>query len=272
MADNSLSSDDPKARLVPERPELVAASSAQAEVVRVAAIETGAPAGGVITTAMDEAAKREFLWHTHQYLNEYARFGDSKVGFAGIIASALLGALFTAKMHLWVFAVPFSQWQVATWMAAVGGVCLIVSTVLAAWVVIPRLRTTQETGFVYWQNLAAHGEAGVLQTSFHSQSERTLNDHLLHHNFDLSTKVLMPKYRAIAWCFLFLSAGAVLSASALVCRDVQQSSGGAVKASSAPPCRNGASTCEPWERDWVKGAPPVGTVVTKDGQVRTPSK
>lgn len=39
----------------------------------------------------------------------------------------------------------------------------------------------------------------------------------------------------------------------------------------APPCRDGAATCKPWERQWPAGsAPKVGAVVTEDGRVSEP--
>jgi hypothetical protein len=38
----------------------------------------------------------------------------------------------------------------------------------------------------------------------------------------------------------------------------------------APPCKNGAASCEPWERDWSKGTPRPGSVVTKEETIVTP--
>jgi len=37
----------------------------------------------------------------------------------------------------------------------------------------------------------------------------------------------------------------------------------------APPCKNGAATCQPWEREW-RGRPPVGSIVTDKGIVLPP--
>jgi hypothetical protein len=39
----------------------------------------------------------------------------------------------------------------------------------------------------------------------------------------------------------------------------------------APPCKNGAATCEPWQRDWSKGDLKPGSVVTKQGTIVQPS-
>jgi hypothetical protein len=38
----------------------------------------------------------------------------------------------------------------------------------------------------------------------------------------------------------------------------------------APPCKNGAATCEPWERNWSKGELKPGSVVTKEGSIVPP--
>lgn len=39
---------------------------------------------------------------------------------------------------------------------------------------------------------------------------------------------------------------------------------------SAPPCKNGTATCEPWQRDWSKTNLKPGSVVTKQGAVVPP--
>jgi hypothetical protein len=35
----------------------------------------------------------------------------------------------------------------------------------------------------------------------------------------------------------------------------------------APPCKNGAATCNPWERDWGTRKPEVGSVVSPEGKI-----
>ena len=41
--------------------------------------------------------------------------------------------------------------------------------------------------------------------------------------------------------------------------------------STAPPCKDGSQTCNPWERDWDNTKLPPGTAVTKGGDVVQPS-
>jgi hypothetical protein len=170
--------------------------------------------------AMDETSKQEFLWHTHQYLNEYARFGDTKATFAGAIAAALLGALYGAKVHVPLVQAHYSEWSIASWLAVAGGSLLIVSILLSTSTVLPRLRSTQSKGFVFWGGIASYGSLENLRTSFHAQSTHTLNDQMLHHVFDIATKVCVPKYRAVSLCIWALVLGGFLSGASMILQDV----------------------------------------------------
>lgn len=184
------------------------------------AAENKQPSEELVNPAMDEAAKQQFLWHVHQYLGEYARFGDTKAAFSGAIASALLGALYSAKAHMPLLSASWDQWTLSTWLSAMGGVFLLASVALAIWAVWPRLGSTQSEGFVYWDSIAAHGTIERLQNAFNEQPARALNDHLLHHVFDISKQVCIPKYRAIALCIWSLCIGSLLAAAALVSQDL----------------------------------------------------
>lgn len=194
---------------------------AAAEPMEVAAENTSATqvAPALTAPAMDEAVKQEFLWHTHEYLGEYVRFGDTKAAFAGTIAAALLGAMYTAKAHVPLVQMHYDQWSLSSWLAVVSALSLFVSVALAIWTVLPRLRSTQSKGFIYWGSIAAHGKVDLLQTSFHSQSALTLNDHLLHHVFDISSRVCIPKYRFVSLCIWALMIGGFVAAAALVLQD-----------------------------------------------------
>lgn len=211
---------------------------------------------------MDDASKQDFLWKTHQYLGEYARFSDTKAAFSGAIASTLLGALYAAKVHVPLIRTSFHEWTFVSSLTAVGGLLLLFSVALTVWAVLPRLRSSQSKGFIYWGAVAAHQKVDVLQTSFQAQSTRTLNDHLLHHVFDISTKVCVPKFRIVWFCIATLAAGAALSVAALVLQDVFPPS------AKAPPCKNGTDVCPPWERDWSHADLKPGSVVTDEGSIR----
>jgi hypothetical protein len=171
-----------------------------------------------VNSAISEEAKQEFLWHTHEYLNEYARYGDTKAAFAGAIASGLLGVLYRAGEHKSVLNTPFYHWAFVAYLGALAS--LLIAIALSLLIVLPRLRSTQSKGFIYWQNIAEFGEAELLQTSFHSQSARSLNDHLLHHLFDISTRVCVPKYHKVSICIVALGIGGVLATAALILQNL----------------------------------------------------
>jgi Family of unknown function (DUF5706) len=113
----------------------------------------------------------------------------------------------------------YHQWSSATWLAVAGGLLLCVSVALSVWTVLPRLRGTPEKGFIYWGSIAAHCSVDQLQKSFHSQTPHELNDYLLRHIFVLSTRVCIPKYRAVSLCILALALGGFLAISALMLQD-----------------------------------------------------
>lgn len=229
MEENPLSSDSPQAQLIPDAHSGALVPSEVTEEIAAQTNSADEPVSASVSgPAMDEAAKQEFLWHTHQYLGEYARFGDTKAAFAGTLAAAILGGLYSAKAHVSLLQVPPWEWTISSWLTATGGLLLIASIALAVWTILPRLRSSQNKGFIYWGSIAAHGRMELLQTSFHAQSARTLNDHLLHHVFDISTKVCIPKYHSVYFCIIALALGGFLSVTGLVLRDVPH------KASSPP--------------------------------------
>jgi hypothetical protein len=160
----------------------------------------------------------EFLWNTHQYLNEYARFADTKAGFAGALAAALLGCLYAEKSQFPIFQNPSVPWNWKMTFGLVAAVLLVLSIALAAWTVRPRLRSTQIQGFIYWGNLAAFSDHLELARAFRGHDARSLNDQLLHHNFDIATQVCVPKYRAVSLCISALALGAAFTGAGLLFR------------------------------------------------------
>lgn len=214
MSYKPLPPDDlPAAQLtIPPQPTPVAPSAPVASKVSVEGSSHIASSG----PALDEAMRQDFLWHTHQYLSEQARFCDAKAAFAGAIAAALLGGLHGAKAHVPLLQAPYSQWSIATWLALVGSLLLSGAILLAIGTVFPRLRSTQAKGFVFWSSITAYGSFELLRTSFQAQSADSLSDHLLHHVFDIATEVCVPKFRTVSWCVWALVAGSFLAAAALL--------------------------------------------------------
>ncbi len=165
---------------------------------------------------LDEATKQAFLWHTHGYLNDYARFADTKAAFSGGASGALLGYLYSAKAFTPLVTSSWHQWSKAAWLTAGAGIILSGAAGLAIWTIRPRLKTTQAKGYIFWGSVAAHREVADFKTSFHSLSERELNDHLIGHIFDIAKHVCIPKYRAVSICLLMLFLGVFLGAASLI--------------------------------------------------------
>ena len=170
-----------------------------------------------------DTLRQEFLWNTHQYLGEYVRFADTKAAFAGTMAAALLGAMYSARAHIPVVSVDFLRWPMSSWLALGAGVLLMAAFALAIWTIVPRQASTQREGFVFWGNIAAHGTFERLQASFDGQSVRALNDHLLHHIFDISRVACIPKFRNAATSLWLVLVGGVLAAVAMLLQDAQRS-------------------------------------------------
>ena len=171
-------------------------------------------------TDTSEAEKSEFLWNSHNYINEYIRYGDTKAAFVAATASALLGILYSSKIYVPIIQLPCSQWTSAEWFAIIAATLLASSVILSLLTIRPRLKSTQSQGFIFWGSIAAHEKLERLQTSFDAQSIKTLNDHLLHHLFDLSVKVVVPKYKQISLLILAAGIGGFAAALALILNDL----------------------------------------------------
>jgi Family of unknown function (DUF5706) len=171
------------------------------------------------TSGMDEAAKQEFLWRVHGYLNEYARFADSKAAYSGTLAAALLGVLYGTKAYVPLLVTSWRQWPPSGWMVVAAGILLLLCIASSIWVVLPSLGSTQTKGFIFWGSIAGHQTSDLLRVSFDSQSAHTLNEHLLGHVFDIATKVCIRKYRAVRWSIWLLVIGGIIAAAALILHD-----------------------------------------------------
>jgi hypothetical protein len=204
MNDTAKAVDTPE-ESAPKDPEIARSDATLAAVVSDAlAVQ---PTASAATLA--DAAKQTFLWHAHSYVSESIRFADTKAGFAGSVAGALLAGLYGARVH--VLSVPLSDWNVAAWLTFGAGVFLIASIGLAAWTVTPRTKSSQTKSFIYWQAISAHACQEQFQSDFAKASLLSLNEQLVQHLYDLSTKICVPKFRIVRLCLLCLCIGALLT-------------------------------------------------------------
>ncbi len=180
-------------------------------------------------TDADEAAQHAFLWQTHDYLANYARFADTKAAFAGTLSGALIGTLYSAKLITPLGHEHWRTWSLAVWLALAGGVTLAASILFALGTVYPRLKSSGERGFIFWANIAAFTNLAELTTAFEAQTAKTLNAQLLRQNYDVSRYVCIPKYRNVSWCIITLLIGGCLTAGALIAQ-------GTAPVATVPPC------------------------------------
>lgn len=162
--------------------------------------------------------KQSFLWQTHSYLAEYARFADTKAAFAGTIAGALIGYLFSAGLFTPLVKTPIRSWTFVSWTSGIGGLLLSGCIVLAICVVYPRLRWHGRPGFVFWRAVTAHGSAEDFTKAFSSETQESLIQELAGQVFTVSKYVCTPKYRNASYCLLCLGAGSLLAVLALLGR------------------------------------------------------
>ena len=164
-------------------------------------------------------SKQGFLWHTLDYLGDYARFADTKAAFAGTLAGALLGCLYGAGLFAPLVRTPIREWAYVSWMTGLAGVLLCVSIGLAVHIVYPRLKRTGKTGFIFWGGIAAYDSGEKFKAAFRANSETDLNEALQGQVFDVAKYVLVPKYKNVSHCLRTLVIGASFAGLALLAKD-----------------------------------------------------
>lgn len=121
-----------------------------------------------------------FLWNVHSYLNEYIRFADTKAAIVITWTSALMGALAADGFH--------KKFALTTY----GGLCfagfalLVLAFGCAFAAIIPRPRTTQLPGLIFWRSILAHKSKGDFIAELKKQTSETMADQVAGHLFDLS--------------------------------------------------------------------------------------
>ncbi len=101
---------------------------------------------------MSDFDRDGFLWNVHSYINEYIRFADTKaelvIGWITAITGGLLAVQFQKKLNLC---------HMAGIASSIGFGLLVLSFVFAFLVLLPRLRTSQPKGFIFWRSIRASG-------------------------------------------------------------------------------------------------------------------
>jgi hypothetical protein len=154
--------------------------------------------------AADQAARNEFLWRVHSYINDYIRFADTKaqltIGWSTAVAGALIAAHFYDGM----------VWPWPALARLVGLLALGVSIACAVIAVNPRLRTSQPKGYIYWNSVLGHGDKDNFVRAADSIGANEAGQHVANHIYDLAS-ICRNKYWWVNLSILLAFAGSVLS-------------------------------------------------------------
>lgn len=159
----------------------------------------------------NESTQQQFLWSTHEYLAEYARFADTKAAFSATLAAAFIGVIYSAKLQN--PPANANSWGI---LSAMGGIFLLVVSVgISVAVVLPRLTGSNRSGFIFWGAIIRHGDLQTFKSEFYSLTDQRLNDELLAQIYIVS-KILEQKYLRVRWSLIFFAAGGVCCVAGLL--------------------------------------------------------
>ncbi len=173
----------------------------------------------VDTEKTDIGETADFLWNTHQYLNEYIRFSDAKAGVVIVFASGIIAAMYSAQLHVAVFSTWPADWRWLEWTSAAGFALLATAVLLSVWAIRPRLTNKQPKGFIFWDSIRGFSSAADFRRAFQTQNKSGMAGHLAEHLFTLAG-VSHRKYFWVSlsiWATLF---GAAAGGTAIVLKDV----------------------------------------------------
>ncbi len=127
-----------------------------------------------------QAHQLDFAWKTHEYINNYIRFADTKAALIIAWSSAILGTLYVGRLHEAVMQSHFTfkgiSW--ATTLATLAFPLLGVSFLAAAWSIIPRLPTKQLSGLVFWESILVHASGDLYANELGRNDTNQLTRHL----------------------------------------------------------------------------------------------
>jgi hypothetical protein len=181
----------------------------------VAEGESGEPESPVVDQAagsvlQDWPDRARFSQDVHTYLREFIRLADQKASFFFAGGTALLAFLYkNGAVGLWMK--PLRQWNSIDVVAFVAAASLMLSVLLAVWVVIPRTAGSRR-GTIFWEAISEYGSAREYADDVVTLSGPTLARARAEHCFDLAV-VCSKKYGVLK---VALTAGAVGLAASLV--------------------------------------------------------
>lgn len=167
---------------------------------------------GMETPPVGEA--NELPAFVHQYLRDFITFADQKAAFT-FAASAGLLAYLESQGVTNSFATPFSTWRVGDWVGSLAFFLLVICALLAAGVVVPRLKGKSATGSIYWEEIRSHLEHDAYVEAVEGMSRAAARVEVLRHCFVLAG-ICRAKYKMLDWSLRIGFMGAIATATLLI--------------------------------------------------------
>jgi hypothetical protein len=178
--------------------------------------DSDAPAlAGRQTSLATTYDRLSFLWSVHSFTNDYVRFADNKTTAVVVIASGLIGALYSGGAHRRFMLFGVAQWDWKAWSGLLAFVFLALGVLSGAWSVMPRLWSGNKRGFVFWENVLRFRTALDYARCLRAESFEGLVDCLADDLFAVSS-ICRAKYRWLRLSICLTLLGGLLGASVLI--------------------------------------------------------
>lgn len=173
-----------------------------------------------------DKAKADFAWKVHSYISDYIRFADTKAGAIIAWCGGLIGILLASQTHHFFTETSFTlspDWKV-TCLALVSflAFALLGTGIVSAFMCIkPRLWSQEEIkehpkGYVYWEDVKAHGSADTFKKELGSVGEGAFADMCAEHTFVFSV-IASKKYWWVNLSLWMAFAGSIAAGIARLC-------------------------------------------------------
>lgn len=162
-------------------------------------------------TDCSQAVKIEYIWKIHEHLSENIKFADAKAGLLIIFISTLIGALHTTG----------NTKQLAIFSLSFRGIILLLTLMLmltsiffAVIVILPRLKTSVNTGIIFWVGILTHGKSDSYAEKMATVTEADLINQLSAQVFDLA-EICNQKYKYVKYS-LYCAVPSALAAAFII--------------------------------------------------------
>ena len=159
----------------------------------------------------DDKRLSDYLWNLHKYVNDYVRFGDTKAAVILVFCTGLVGVLYNVKAPKRLLNVAPADWTFGDGLLVLSLILLSAAVFCIAMVIVPRTRSRQTRGFVYWNTILEHGTAETYWQKISERTDRELSEHLAHHVYDVAS-IVSRKYWWMNWAMRLALPGAGLGA------------------------------------------------------------